>query len=187
VRAVRTTLAVLLCACGPTSVIPMANPARPEVNCSSPPVGRRSLVTRLELERGTGAIAVDGTSQSGCAIWDLPAGTHHVTLTAAGEGGFGVHAKMQVTDPPMAYDLFDLSCGLPGSCDTGSLRGWEASVVADRAKMSDPCAAAKLTGIKWDTEQLDDVHPKKLVVSFDLHVYNQPSGKPPHDPSCPDK
>ena len=183
----RTSLALLLCACGSTTNVPLANPARAAGDCNSPPAGHRSLVGRIELERGEGAIEVDGARQSGCALWDLPPGTHHVKVTASGPTGFGVHAKMQVVDPPSSYDLFDLTCGLPGSCDTGTLRSWEATVVGDRTQMTDPCSAAKLTGIKWETEPLDEVHPKALTLSDDLHVYNPPSGKPPHAPSCPTK
>src|SRR6266567_2324197 len=179
---------MLLCACGgAASSAPAANPARPAADCNAPPEGHRSLVARIEVERGAGSVDVDGARQSGCALWDLPPGTHHVTVTAAGPAGFGVRARMQVADPPTMYALFELSCGLPGSCDTATLRSWEANVVADRTRMTDPCSAAKLTGIKWETEQLDDVHPKAVTLSFDVHVYTKPSGKPPHDPSCPEK
>ncbi len=185
----RTILALSLIACGSPATAPVANPARPGAgaDCSSPPEGRRSLVARIDVERGAGAIEIDGTRQAGCAVWDLPPGAHRVRVTAAGATGFGVRARMQVADPPTRYDLFDLSCGLPGSCDTDTLRRWEAQVVADRTQMTDPCSAAKLTGIKWESEQLDAVHPKSLALSFDLHVYPQPSGKPPRDPSCPAK
>jgi hypothetical protein len=187
---VRTLLLVILSGCGSsTTQVPVANPARPAGDCATPPAGKRSLVTRIEVERGDGALALDGASQAGagCRLWDLPPGTHHVEVSAEGAAGFGVHATMKVVDPPTEYDLFDLACGLPGSCDTATLRAWETAVVADRTRMTDPCSAAKLTGIRWDTEQLDDLHPKKLKLSFDLHVYSKPSGKPPHDPSCPEK
>jgi len=53
--------------------------------------------------------------------------------------------------------------------------------------LTDPCAALKVTDIKWDAEKLDEAHPKSLDVSFTLHVYSKPSGKPPRDPSCPEK
>ena len=178
---------IVLVACGSTTTIPIANPVRPEGDCSAAPAGERSLLTRVEVERGEAAIEIDGEKRPGCALWKMPPGTHHVTITASGAGGFGLRARMQVADPPNVYDLFDLSCGLPGSCDTQTLRSWEAAVVADRTRMTDPCGAAKLTGIRWSTEMLDDVHPKQVELGFDLHVYMKASGKPPHDPTCPEK
>jgi hypothetical protein len=178
---------ILVAACGGGAAPAPQNPLHMMGGCDTAPAGKRSLAASIDVERGAGTIDVDGTKQAGCALYELTPGVHHVTVSANGAGGFGVRAKLQVVDPPTSYDLFDLQCGRPGSCDTQTLRAWETAVVADRTRMTDPCSAAKLTGIRWSTEQLDDVHPKSLELSFDIHVYTQASGKPPHDPSCPDK
>lgn len=157
-------------------------------DCGASPAGRRSLVARLEVERGPGSIRFDGVEHGpGCVQYDLTPGTHHVVVHAEGESGFGILSRFQIVDAPREYDTFLLSCGVPGSCDNETLRGWRRDIEADRTRMTDPCGAAKVTAIKWDTEALDEVHPRKLTVSFDLHVYSKPSGKEPRDPSCPEK
>jgi hypothetical protein len=184
---VRALVFTILAACGSAAPPPPAHPATPAGDCAEAPPGKRSLAARIDVERGTGTITIDGATQSGCALFDLPPGTHHVLVKVAGAQGFGVNAQMQVLDPPQRYDLFQLSCGLPGSCDAPTLHAWAKGIDPTHMTMTDPCGAAKLTGIQWTTEMLDDVHPKELTVTFDLHVYSKPSGKPPHDPSCPEK
>ncbi len=177
----------LLAACGGSA--PAAAPKNPATlmgGCDAPD-GERVLRARLDLERGDGSLAVDGQTGGACAVYKLTPGEHQVTLTATGPAAFGIAASLQAVAGGQTYDVFDLHCGLPGSCDNDSLRAWQKAIEADRTQMTDPCAALKLTNLRWETQQLDEVHPKALTLSFVLHVYSKPSGKPPHDKSCPEK
>ena len=163
------------------------NPASVLGGCDLLP-DQRSLRARLELERGEGAITVDGQTGGGpCTIYALKPGLHRVTIHAAGPSAFGMHAIIDAASDGHQYDVFDLQCGFPGSCDVETLKNWRKELEGDHAKMTDPCAALKVTDIKWDAEKLDEYHPKTLDVSFTMHVYSRPSGKPARDPSCPEK
>ncbi len=179
----------LLAACSQPAGAPTAkNPATLRQGCEAPEEGR-VLRARLELERGEGKIAVDGQAGGPCAVYELTPGPHAVAVHAEGVGAgpFGLAAILQAHADGNAYDVFDLHCGFPGPCDNDTLRAWQSAVRADRTKMTDPCAALTVTDIRWESKQLDEVHPSALDVTFNLHVYGKPSGKPPRDPSCPEK
>jgi hypothetical protein len=183
---VLSLVVVAACASGPTPAV-VSNPVTVvESGCQVPSAGR-SLRSKLELERGAGTLTVDGKDGGACAVFALTPGEHQVKLDAAGEGAFGVAATLDIFADGNRYDLFELRCGVPGSCDTGTLRAWRAAIEADRTRMTDPCGAAKITNVKWESQQMDDVHPRALSLSFVLHVYSKSSGKAPHDPSCPEK
>ena len=182
----RASLLLLLAACGAAPPPPTQNPATVVGGCDAVP-DRRSLRARLELERGDGAITVDGQRGGPCAIYELKAGLHAVTIHAEGPAGFGVAATLDALADGNEYAAFDLHCGLPGSCDVETLRDWRKQIEGDHAKMTDRCAALKVTDIRWEADKLDEVHPKSLDVAFTLHVHSRPSGKPPRDPSCPEK
>lgn len=179
------SLAVLVACSGSPPPVAVKNPATLKEGCDVPG-DQRVLRARLEIERGEGSISIDGQSGGPCAIYALLPGPHRVAVHAAGAGAFGVAAVLQAFSDGTAYDVFDLHCGFPGSCDTETLHSWQKEVETSRTHMTDPCAALKVTAVHWDSEKLDDVHPKSLDVSFELHVYSKPSGKAPHDPSCPE-
>jgi hypothetical protein len=171
---------------GSTPPVVIKDPATLQAGCDVPD-DRRVLRARLDIERGEGSITVDGQTGGPCAIFALTPGPHRVAIHAAGPAAFGVAAVLQAFSDGTAYDVFDLHCGFPGPCDTDTLHAWQSDVQAARTHMTDPCAALKVTAVHWDSEKLDAYHPKSLDVSFELHVYSKPSGKPPRDPSCPDR
>jgi len=173
------------CASSPAPVV-AKNPVTLQSDCTVP-ADQRVLRARLELERGEGALSVDGQTGGPCAVFALTPGEHQVAIHAAGEAAFGVAATVEAFSDGNRYGVFELRCGIPGSCDTETLRGWQHEVETDRSQMTDPCAALKVTNVHWESQKLDEFHPKSLDVSFVMHVYSKPSGKAPHDPSCPEK
>jgi hypothetical protein len=176
----------LLAACGAPPPAAPKNPMALQEGCAVP-ADQRVLRARLEIERGQGSLAIDGQSGGHCSIFALTPGEHRVSVQATSEAAFGIAAALDAFADGQKYQVFDLRCGAPGSCDTVTLRQWQKDVEQNRNSMTDPCAALKVTNVHWESQQLDEYHPKALTVTFALHVYSKPSGKPPRDPSCPDR
>jgi hypothetical protein len=185
-RAAFLSAMLIACSGSAPSATVVTNPATLRPGCEVPD-DQRVLRAKIDIERGDGQITVDGQSGGACAVYALAPGAHRVSVHAAGAAAFGVAAVLTAYANGTAYDVFDLHCGFPGSCDTETLHNWQKDVQASPTHLADACAALKLTNVRWETEPLDDVHPKALDVTFELHVYSKPSGKPPHDASCPER
>jgi hypothetical protein len=165
---------------------------------SQPPTGTRRYEVKLATAPGVAWVAIDGKRaykakdpHAACYRVDLAPGEHQVVLRAAETGGsIGLEVEMFEHDATGGhwYEVFGVTCGLPGVCDGDALRAWKDRVVADRKHMTDPCSGARPRGILWKAGQKPDgVHPTDVELSFTLHVGAESSGKPPRSPDCPEK
>lgn len=111
-----------------------------------------------------------------CFYLDLAPGKHEVTLygVATTPGG-GVGATLDIHEygpAPGWYDTFAFECGLPGPCDTDTLRDWKRQVDGYPRGLRDRCGSTKLRGAQWQTGRLPDgEHPDEVVASVVLDVY----------------